>query len=1575
METKYFDRISEGYKGELGTEVMEQARKRIDWICAKSQGETILDIGCSQGIISILLGRRGKKVLGIDSEISRIQYAEKELEEDPELKETVRFLCDDFLNCKFEEKFDCIIMGEFLEHVFDPILFLDKAMSLLKENGRLIVTVPFGINPFPDHKRTYYFTELFYQINERICVNDVCFFGGWIGFAADKKIQGNSIDINRDLVRKLENSFFYVENRKQIRIDQLASQYDEIKVKLAAANQQVEQLKKKASELDEKTEAVSELASKLQKVSWEAERYKNESASKEAVLSIMNQELETARTYIKDLNKDKEEKDVKLAGLYEELERAEKRLRLMAKELSDVRTALEVQKAAAILTDEDTENTETTETTDVLNEKLEEAFASIEKLTEELRVTKAGIETRNRKLKASEEKFEKQTQQKKRLIQEKEELQKRFNEYNTLLYQARKQNAAYERFPSIKLYNWARQLKKREDTIASQGDHADADLPVQNLSTIEEQSDQSQTNQKQSDLEIKYDMLFSDFIVAGALEVKERKSFELRPECKTLKELKAACIMDDFTFSCFSPECNLLQLTPDNWKEELEQFQPDLLFVESAWNGNKGLWYGMVVKTAPQFCALTEYCHENRIPVIFWNKEDPGHNEAFMAAAGLCDVVFTTEVDCIAQYKRSLGHDSVYLLHFAAQPVLHNPIETMERKDCFCFAGAYYTNYPERRKCFENLAHYAMRTKGLDIYDRNYNAPESDHQFPEYYKPFILGSLEPDEIDKAYKGYAYNINANSGTWTQTMFARRVFELLASNTVSVGNFSRGLRNLLGELTIATDSVDEAANYLNAYCSDEMEMHRYRLQGHRRVTQEHLYEDRLDYIVQKVFGVSLKRELPHVTVLSKVQNEDQLNKVRMMFQNQSYEPISLHIEPLYDCQADGKDILPGKLNLEQFIKEHIADGFVAYFDPQDYYGENYLLDLMLMLRYGEYDAIGKSSYYNGIRGFMLDEPVYHFVSALNARRAVFSSKVAQCLDYNSDGIICGEDLNLVSVHEFDYVEACSEMPEETDSYISIADAGILYRDLEREAEEIRINPADRGYLIELSRFFKADTYGGKVELSDNERGIEIRSKLAEDTHTYIYAKEVLRYDIEMDAHAWLIFEGDTTLDVMAAIICHDASMKAIQTIYASSGLSKKIELPVGTKYMKLALRIKGSGTANVNRIKINRSQIDCQNLFLSKSNTLVLTNIYPAYGDLYRNAFVHQRVKEYKKRGLNVDVFCFNEVNKAGYREFEGIDVVTGFTDKLEMVLASGKIDTVCVHFLDRNMWNVLSKFKDHLRIIVWCHGSEIQPWWRREFNYNTEEELAQAKILSQDRVQFWTDAFKNIGGYNIHFVFVSKYFRNEIFEDYKIELTEQQYSIIHNYINTELFNYVPKSVEARKHILSIRPFGSRKYANDLTVECIKKLSEKAYFKDLNFHIIGRGDLFKPLTEELDQFENVTIENKFLHQDDIARLHKENGIFIVPTRMDAQGVSRDEAMSSGLVPVTNAVAAIPEFVDETCGILAPEEDYLQMAEGIEDLYHNPEKFLEMSEMAAMRVRSQCSFEYTINSELKLIKREIK
>jgi glycosyltransferase involved in cell wall biosynthesis len=106
-------------------------------------------------------------------------------------------------------------------------------------------------------------------------------------------------------------------------------------------------------------------------------------------------------------------------------------------------------------------------------------------------------------------------------------------------------------------------------------------------------------------------------------------------------------------------------------------------------------------------------------------------------------------------------------------------------------------------------------------------------------------------------------------------------------------------------------------------------------------------------------------------------------------------------------------------------------------------------------------------------------------------------------------------------------------------------------------------------------------------------------------------------------------------------------------------------------------------------------------------------------------------------------------------------------------------------------------------------------------------------------------------------------------------------------------------------------------------------------------------------------------------EIAELHRDYGIFLCPSRGDTQGVSRDEAMSSGLVPVTNRVGAIPEFVDASCGMLADAEDVSALAEGIERLYAAPELFLTLSEQAAARVRRQSSPDCTTAREVALIR----
>ena len=377
--------------------------------------------------------------------------------------------------------------------------------------------------------------------------------------------------------------------------------------------------------------------------------------------------------------------------------------------------------------------------------------------------------------------------------------------------------------------------------------------------------------------------------------------------------------------------------------------------------------------------------------------------------------------------------------------------------------------------------------------------------------------------------------------------------------------------------------------------------------------------------------------------------------------------------------------------------------------------------------------------------------------------------------------------------------------------------------------------------------------------------------------------------------------------------------------------------------------------------------------AKSDYLVLTTRYPTYNDYYRNHFIHTRVRGYIEKGIHPDVFGMlgNNGLLKHYR-FEDVHVTTGSGEVFDDLLTFHNYKNLLVHFLNERMWNYLKKYIDYTKVFVWVHGAEIQPWHRRAFNYENEEELVRAKQISQKRIEFWQSILKDPHP-NLKLIFVSQHFVDEVMEDLNIVLPKSSYEIIHNYINTDLFTYEEKHKDQRKKILSIRPYASKKYANDLSVEAVLYIKEKypEIFLDMEFTFVGDGVLFDITLEPLKSLANVKIEKKFLKQSDIAKLHKEYGVFLSPTRMDSQGVSRDEAMASGLVPITNNVTAIPEFVDELCGILAKENDYISLAEGMVRLYNNSEIFLEMSERSAQRVRKQSSYEQTIVKELDLIK----
>ncbi|PGZ12865.1 methyltransferase domain-containing protein [Bacillus cereus] len=213
---KPLDRISEAYFNEMGEEFGEKVRNRVHWVCENAEGEEILDVGCSQGIVSILLGREGKKVLGIDLLKESIDYANNALINESSItQEYVTFKEANFMGLDFQNaKFDSIIMGEILEHVTEPKRFIKKAIRLLKNNGKIVITVPFGINDYFDHKKTYYLMDLFDIAVEGIIINEIKFLGKWTGIVLQKQVkEEKGISFDKQLVRSLEEAFCVIERK------------------------------------------------------------------------------------------------------------------------------------------------------------------------------------------------------------------------------------------------------------------------------------------------------------------------------------------------------------------------------------------------------------------------------------------------------------------------------------------------------------------------------------------------------------------------------------------------------------------------------------------------------------------------------------------------------------------------------------------------------------------------------------------------------------------------------------------------------------------------------------------------------------------------------------------------------------------------------------------------------------------------------------------------------------------------------------------------------------------------------------------------------------------------------------------------------------------------------------------------------------------------------------------------------------------------------------------------------------------------------------------------------------------
>ena len=251
------------------------------------------------------MARKGFNVTGVDINAEALAFARDLLAQEPEeIRARVRFIHGDLAQARFlDDRFDTLVMGEILEHLEDPQILLNRSLDLIRPDGRVIITTPFGYHPDEDHRQTFCLSDFIALAKPRCALEHLQVEGGYIRIvgrvssstesswqqldsdqllsmtetalmSSQQRLYGN-ISGHKRRVSSLEQRVKEGNDREaklqkdvkeeSSKATRLWQEVEERKAKAAELQQEVEEGKARAGELEQELDAGKAKASKLQR--------------------------------------------------------------------------------------------------------------------------------------------------------------------------------------------------------------------------------------------------------------------------------------------------------------------------------------------------------------------------------------------------------------------------------------------------------------------------------------------------------------------------------------------------------------------------------------------------------------------------------------------------------------------------------------------------------------------------------------------------------------------------------------------------------------------------------------------------------------------------------------------------------------------------------------------------------------------------------------------------------------------------------------------------------------------------------------------------------------------------------------------------------------------------------------------------------------------------------------------------------------------------------------------------------------------------------------------------------------
>lgn len=285
-----------------------------------------------------------------------------------------------------------------------------------------------------------------------------------------------------------------------------------------------------------------------------------------------------------------------------------------------------------------------------------------------------------------------------------------------------------------------------------------------------------------------------------------------------MKDLHIALVADQLTASCLSAECQLSTITPRNYRWVLRFYKPDILLVESAWEGSKSSWKYKIAaypdhpeRNNSELRKVVGYARERGIPTVFWNKEDAVHFDRFINSASLFEHIFTVDENCISKYRSVVAPEvTVNKLMFPVQPKTHYFEGFKFRCNEASFVGSYTHNIHHRRREWQNLMFQACVKAGMtvSIYDRNSDRKSANYRYPQTKGIEILPAIGHADTAEIYRQYLVSLNVNTVEDSPSMYSRRLVEILACGGIAVTNPTAAVDRYFADYCHTVDDYSQA-----------------------------------------------------------------------------------------------------------------------------------------------------------------------------------------------------------------------------------------------------------------------------------------------------------------------------------------------------------------------------------------------------------------------------------------------------------------------------------------------------------------------------------------------------------------------------------------------------------------------------------------------------------------------------------------------------------------------------------------------------------------------------------------------